>query len=163
VKGAADWYAEVYEDRFYVEVMANIPEQMRLLAPQRTIAKYYHRPTVGTNDVHYLLRSDGVINGPHHVLVQARKYRSAATTEASSGDQSDDSFGSWYGSDEYFMKTRTEMLESGLHASEVDATLEILDRVEFDFYTLPQPEAPSAYIPEPGEDPAFDRYLALNT
>lgn len=159
---AADWYFETFEDRVYVEVMANVAEQVSLLVPQRKLAKRYGRPTVGTNDVHYLERADGVKDGSHHTLIKARKWRSSASAEAESDDQSDDSFGSWYGSDEYFMKTRAEMVACGIQASEVDASMEILDRVTFDFDGMPDPKPPAAPVPEPGQDPEFDAWLALH-
>lgn len=157
---AAEWYFEVFPGRVYVEVMTATPDQMRMLTDQRNIAKHFGAETVGTNDIHYLVRSDGVLNGPHHMLVQARKHKSAATAEAETQDRSDDSFGDWYGSSDFYVKTRAEMIESGVFAREVDVGLEILDRVTFDFNGMPPPQPPVAHVPPPGENPAFDAWLA---
>lgn len=157
---AAEWYFEVFGDRVYVEVMGNLPDQQAALRPQRKLAKHFGRPTVAVNDVHYVVRADGVENGPHHTLVQARKYKSTATADESSTDKSDDSYGAWYGSDEFFLKSRQEMVQTGLLVPEVDQTLEILDRTQFDFMQMIKPGKPHALVPEPGQDPGFDTYLA---
>jgi DNA polymerase-3 subunit alpha len=158
---AAKWYFEVFgKDRVCVEVMTALPEQVAHIADQRKLARYFGAQTVGTNDVHYLRQKDGVPNGPHHILVQARKYRSAEVATDVSGDKSDDAFGSYYGSDQFYLKTREEMLESGLFVAEVDATMAIMERVEFDFNAMPEPEPPKAAVPEPGEDLAFDSWLS---
>lgn len=157
---AAKWYFEVFEDRVYIEVMGNLPDQIRALNSQRKLATYFGRPTVAVNDVHYVVQSDGVENGPHHTLVQARKFKSTATADESSTDKSDDSYGSWYGSDEFFLKSRAEMIQTGLLVPEIDQTLEILGRIDFDFMAMTKPDKPHALVPSPGEDLAFDAYLA---
>lgn len=156
---AAEWYAEVFEDRLYVEVMGNLDDQRHALREQRKLAAFLGRPTLATNDVHYLNQAQGVEHGPHHMLVQARKHKSSATKEESSDDQSDVSFGDWYGGDGFYMKNRQQMLESGLLTPEVDQTLELAARIDFEFKNE-SPAKPVARIPAPGGDPAFDEWLA---
>lgn len=156
---AAKWYFDVFGDRVYVEVMAALPEQVRMLADQRKLAKYFGRPTMGVNDVHYLTRDDGVLRGPHHMLVMARKFKSKDTEAAESADRSDDAFGSWYGSDQFYVKTRQEMVQSGIFQAEVDTSLLFLDRVNFDFLAMDEPKPPTARIPDIGVDLDFDHYV----
>lgn len=154
----AQWYAEVFEDRAYMEVMGNLPEQIALMRAQRKLAKRLGIPAVATNDVHYERQSDGVKNGPHHVLVQSRRFKKADTEEST--DRADDGFGQWYGSDGFYLKDGDEMLATGFQRDEVERTVEILERVEFDFSQLPEPKPPRPLIPD---DPAFEAWLSMRT
>lgn len=157
----AKWYADVFGDRLYAEVMSNLPEQTELLRPQRKLAQRLGCPTLATNDVHYVAQADGVEGGPHHTLVQARRWKKKEGAEES-GDRSDAGFGQWYGSDEFYLKSEAEMLAtSGLLPDEVHRSIEVLDRVDFDFLELPKPAAPQAPVPAEGEDPAFDSWLSV--
>ena len=156
----AQWYAEVFGDRLYAEVMSNLPEQTGLLRPQRKLAERLGIQTLATNDVHYVAQADGVEGGPHHTLVQARRWKKKDGAEES-GDRSDAGFGQWYGSDEFYLKSEAEMLAtSGLMSDEVHRSLEVLDRVDFDFLKLPKPAPPEAPVPAPGDDPAFDSWIS---
>lgn len=160
-KRAAAWYKEVFGDRVYVEVMGNLAEQVALMHSQRQLAKYLDVPTLGTNDVHYLRREDGVENGPHHLLVRARRW-AKKEGEEESADKSDAGYGQWYGSDEFFLKDEPEMLATvGMLPQEVHQSVELLSRVDFDFGALDKPAPPVAPIPQPGEDPAFDLWLEM--
>lgn len=155
---AAKWYAERFEDRFVIEVMGNLPEQQALIRPQRQIARRLGRRTMATNDVHYVDEQDGVENGPHHVLVQARAFRKA-DTEAST-DRADDGFASWYGSSGFFMKSYEQWLATGgIDRAEIEETVAFASRFDFDFSALPAPAPPSAPVPAPGQDPGFDLWL----
>lgn len=156
---AARWYFDVFGDRVYIEVMGNLPDQQAALRSQRKLATHFGRPTLAVNDVHYVRQEDGVEHGAHHTLVQARKFKSSATTEETSDDKSDDSYGSWYGSDEFYLKSRDQMIQTGMMVPEVDATLEVLDRIDFDFLEMPEPDKPEADVPNPGEEPEFDLWL----
>jgi len=156
---AASWYFDVFDDRVYVEVMGNLPEQQAALRDQRRLAQHFGRPTLAVNDVHYVTREDGVEHGAHHTLVQARKYKSSATAEEQSTDKSDDSYGSWYGSDEFFLKSREEMLQTGMLAPEIDTSVAVLDRIDFDFSQMDKPAKPQALVPDPGDEPEFDIWL----
>jgi len=160
---AAEWYFDVAAGRVYVEVMSGLPEQVRALDSQRRLARHFGASTLGVNDVHYLRQSDGVLGGPHHMLVMARKFKSTATETEATIDQSDDAFGAWYGSDQFYLKNRQEMIQSGIFADEVDRTLEVLDRVDFDFKAMPEPAPPTAHVPQSGKDPDFDAYVAAHT
>jgi DNA polymerase-3 subunit alpha len=154
----AKWYKEVFEDRAYMELMGNTADQQALLRPERQLAAKLGMQTVAVNDVHYRDRVDGVENGAHHTLVKSRAFKKA-DTEAST-DKSDDGFGSWYGSDGFYMKSGPEMVETGFQVDEVARTVEVLDRVTFDFDALSKPKPPIPVLPEPGDDPGFDAYLA---
>lgn len=157
---AAKWYFEVFEDRAVVEVMSALPEQVRMLSDQRKLAKHFGSKVVGTNDVHYVWQEDGKLKAAHHMLVMARKFKSTETAAADTNDQSEESFGSWYGSDQFYMKTRDEMIQAGIFASEVDTSVEILNRADFDFLGQIAPKPPTAHVPAPGIDPEFDLYVA---
>lgn len=157
----AKWYAEVFEDRCWIEVMANLDDQVALLNDQRKLAKRLGRPTVATNDVHYIRQEDGVEGGSHHVLVQARRWKKKEGAEESQ-DKSDEGYGRWYGSDEFYAKSREQMVATGgLLETEIDESLAVLDAVDFNFSELTRPAPPQAPVPAPGEDPAFDKWLAL--
>ena len=158
---AAKWYVEVFGDRVYAEVMGNLPEQMALINDQRKLATKLGVPVIATNDVHYVTQEDGRENGPHHALVQARAFKKKEKEEQSD-DKSDAGYGKWYGTDEFYLKSRAEMLTTGgINAAEIDRTLEVLDRVTFDFYSIAEPAPPVAPVPVPGEDPEFDQFLAM--
>jgi DNA polymerase-3 subunit alpha len=154
----AKWNAEVFEGRCYMELMGNLPEQVGLQRAQRRIAKRLGIPCVAVNDVHYLDRQDGVQNGPHHVLVRSRRFKKADTEQ--SGDMSDAGFGEWYGSDGFYLKSAQEMLQTGFTPADLEQSIAILDRVDFDFEALPEPKPPEPVVPEPGELPEFDDWIA---
>lgn len=157
---AAKWYVEVFEGRVYCEVMANLPEQQAALRDQRKLAQKLGLTTVADNDVHYLERQDGVEGGTHHTLVQARAHRKKDVEK--SDDRSEAGYGQWYGTDEFFLKSEQEMLEtSGLRPDEIARTAEVMARCEFDFDALGRPAPPVAPVPEPGDDPAFDSWIEM--
>lgn len=155
----AKWYADTFPGRVVMEVMGNLPEQLAMIRGQRKIAQRLGIPCMASNDVHYALQEEGVEGGPHHVLVQARAFKKADTEQ--SGERSDDGFGQWYGSDGFYLKTGEEMLATGFLPAEVEQTVAVLDRVDFDFEDLPKPKPPIAAVPEHGEDPEFDMWLSL--
>lgn len=159
---AAKWYAEVFEGRVFCEVMAVLPEQQAMLRDQRKLASRLGIPVIATNDVHYVHRSDGVEGGPHHVLVQARRWKKKSGAESSS-DKSDAGYGRWYGADGFYLKSYEDMLATGgLMPAEIHATMDVLGLVDFDFTKLARPEPPVAPVPEPGVDPDFDAFLAAS-
>lgn len=158
----AKWYPEVFGDRVYCEVMGNLAEQQKLIRPQRKIAQRLGVKVVATNDVHYRYQADGVENGPHHMIVQAR-FRKKAEDAEKSGDKSDAGYGQWYGTDEFYLKSEEDMRNTGgIQESDLTTSLEILDRVSFDFSKLQKPAPPTAPIPSPGEDPGFEAFLAAH-
>jgi DNA polymerase-3 subunit alpha len=161
---AAKWYPEVFgPENVYCELMGNLAEQQALIRPQRALAQRLGVAEVGTNDVHYVHREDGAEHAAHHSLVQARAYRRKDAAEKSK-DKSDEGYGQWYGSDEFFLKTRADMLATpGIIASDLDRTLEILDKATFDFSAMQAPAPPVAPVPVLGEDPNFDTFLLTHT
>lgn len=115
---------------------------------------------VGDNDVHYLCRADGVPDGNHHILVQGRRWRKKDTEK--SGDKSDSGYGRWYGSDGFYIKTRAEMAATGGFVQrDLENSLVIAERCTFQIGDLPNPAAPQAIVPGPGEDPAFEAFLNM--
>lgn len=63
----AAWYAEVFKDRYYLEVQAHASEgQTALNARVLTLAKETGLPVVATNDAHFLTRDD---HDAHDVLL----------------------------------------------------------------------------------------------
>lgn len=159
---AAKWYVEVFGDRCYSEVMGNLPEQQSLMRDQRRLAQKLGVPVIATNDVHYLDQRDGREHGPHHILVQARQFKKKEAAEKSD-DKSDAGYGNWYGSDEFFLKDFNEMMATGgFQRDEIERTVEVLSRVDFDFFSLGEPKPPVAVtVPEPGADEGFESWLAL--
>ena len=155
---AGRWIAEVFQGRCWMELMGNLPEQQAMIRGQRRVAARLGVPCIATNDVHYLDRKDGAENGPHHMLVRSRAFKKA-DTEAS-GDRSDDGFASWYGSDGFYLKSASEMLQTGFTAPDLTQTIELLDMVDFDFDSLPKPSPPLAVVPPRGDLPEFDAWCA---
>jgi hypothetical protein len=117
---------------------------------------------VATNDVHYLTREQGRLNGSHHVMVQGRRWKKKDEDVEQTNDRSDAGFGQWYGSDGFYLKDGDEMLATGgLERAEIERTVEVLSMSSFDFDALPRPKPPVAIVPEPGEDPEFDLWASL--
>lgn len=159
---SAKWYADVFQGRCFMEIMGNLPEQQALIRGQRKLAARLGIPVLADNDVHYEQKNEGRENGAHHVLVQSRRFKKADTEEAT--DRSDDGFGSWYGSDGFFMKSATEMLATGgITPADLATSLQLLDLVDFDFSALPPAQPPTAQIPEPGDDESFDAWLQMQS
>jgi DNA polymerase III subunit alpha len=66
-KGVAAWYAEVFKDRYYLEVQAHeAGEQQRLNAEVLRLAGDLGLPVVATNDAHFLKADD---HAAHDVLL----------------------------------------------------------------------------------------------
>ena len=64
---AAEWYADVFKDRYYLEVQAHTSEgQARLNAKILGLADDLHLPVVATNDAHFLKHED---HDAHDVLL----------------------------------------------------------------------------------------------
>lgn len=156
----AKWYADTFQGRVWMELMGNLTEQQALIRPQRALAAKLGIPCIATNDVHYKLQEEGMKDGPHHILVQARAFKKADTEQTT--EKADDGFGQWYGSDGFYLKTGAEMLATGgLTSSDLEQSLALLDMVTFEFSDLNEPKPPIAPVPAPGDDPAFDQWLQL--
>jgi DNA polymerase-3 subunit alpha len=118
-----DWYREVFEDRFYVELMGNTSDQRGILHHQRQICKKAKVRTVATNDVHYLTQDQGEEGGPHHVYSCSR----FGNEPLHNRSPEDRNYG-WYMSDEFYLKSADEMYDTGFTADEITTSLEIAER-----------------------------------
>jgi DNA polymerase-3 subunit alpha len=66
-RAVAEWYADVFKDRYYLEVQAHeAGEQKKLNAEVFRLAKALHLPVVATNDSHFLREED---HAAHDVLL----------------------------------------------------------------------------------------------
>ena len=66
-KAAAEWYADVFKDRYYLEVQAHeAGEQAKLNAEVFRLAKATNLPVIATNDSHFLREED---HAAHDVLL----------------------------------------------------------------------------------------------
>ena len=66
-RAAAEAYAAIFDDRFYVEIQANhLPEQEKINPALIELAREMSLPLVGTNDCHYLSPEDAEA---HEVLL----------------------------------------------------------------------------------------------
>jgi DNA polymerase-3 subunit alpha len=116
---AAESYARIFKDRFYLELQDN-----RLHAPLndalREIGRATGLPLVATNDCHYLHRDD---SRAHEVLLCIQTGKTMA----------DDS--RWrFDTDELYVKTPAEMAKAfGADSEEYRNTMEIARRVDFGF------------------------------
>ncbi len=63
----AQWYLDVFRDRFYFEIQEHdIPEHAQLTAHILELAKELGAPVIATNDVHYVRREDAI---PHDLML----------------------------------------------------------------------------------------------
>ncbi|HXG30440.1 MAG TPA: DNA polymerase III subunit alpha [Thermodesulfobacteriota bacterium] len=116
-------YKEIFGDRYYLEVQANrLPEQEIVNQRIKEIGKRLGIPAVATNDCHYLRRED---SKPHDILL-------CIQTGATVKDEKRFRFKG----DEYFLKSREEMLDClGGFEDEIERTLEVAERCDFEFKT----------------------------
>src|SRR5258708_38498721 len=116
---AAESYARIFKDRFYLELQDN-----RLHAPLndalREIGRTAGLPLVATNDCHYLHRGDA---RAHEVLLCIQTGKTLA-------DES-----RWrFDTDELYVKTPQEVAKAfGADSEELRNSVEIARRVDFDF------------------------------
>jgi DNA polymerase-3 subunit alpha len=116
---AAEWYAGVFKDRFYIELQDN-----KLHAPfndaLREIAGTVGLPVVATNDCHYLHREDA---RAHEVLLCIQTGKTLADETR------------WrFDTDELYVKTPTDMATAfGADSDAVRNSVEIARRVDFEF------------------------------
>jgi DNA polymerase-3 subunit alpha len=116
-------YKEIFGDGYYLEIQANrIPEQEMVNQKVKDIGKKLGIPVVATNDCHYLRRGD---SKPHEILLCIQ-----------TGTTVKDEKRFKFSGDEYFLKSREEMLEclQGCE-EEIERTLEVAERCGFEFKT----------------------------
>lgn len=116
-------YKEIFGDRYYLEVQANrLPEQEIVNQRIKEIGKRLGIPAVATNDCHYLRRED---SKPHDILLCIQ---TGATVKDGKRFR--------FKGDEYFLKSREEMLDClGGFEDEIERTLEVAERCDFEFKT----------------------------
>ncbi|MGH7778813.1 MAG: DNA polymerase III subunit alpha [Candidatus Binataceae bacterium] len=116
---AAQWYAKIFGDRFYIELQDNRLHSP-LNAALREVAKKVGLPLVATNDCHYLHRDDAKA---HEVLLCIQTGKTMA-------DES-----RWrFDTDELYVKTPAEMANAfGADSEEFRNTMEIARRIDFEF------------------------------
>ena len=116
---AVEWYAKTFPGRFYLELQDNAlhgPLNNSLRELGRTVGV----PLVATNDCHYLHREDAKA---HEVLLCIQTGKTLADETR------------WrFDTDELYVKTPEEMAQAfGADSEEVRSTVEIANRVEFEF------------------------------
>jgi DNA polymerase-3 subunit alpha len=122
-KERAEELASIFDkDRFFLEVQANgLPEQIKVNAHLKELARELSLPLVATNDCHYLRRDDAEA---HDVLLCIQ-----------TGKSVDDPKRLKFSKDEFFFKSREEMagaLGRDDYSEALDATLEIARRCEYE-------------------------------
>ena len=115
-RAAAEEYASIFNERFYVEIQANhLPQQEKVNPALIELARELSLPLVATNDCHYLKAEDAEA---HEVLlcVQSAKVMSDENR--------------WrFGTDQLYVKTPAEMEAEFSHCpGAVASTVEVADR-----------------------------------
>ena len=119
-RAAADEYAAIFDERFYVEVQANhLPQQEKVNPALIELARQRSLPLIATNDCHYLKAEDAEA---HEVLlcVQSAKVMSDENR--------------WrFGTDQLYVKTPEEMVAEFSHCPDAIAnTVEVADQCNLD-------------------------------
>ncbi|MGD1067844.1 MAG: DNA polymerase III subunit alpha, partial [Vulcanimicrobiaceae bacterium] len=145
-KNNAKMFADIFGDRFYIEIMRHgMPEEEAINAGLIKLAREANYPLVATNDSHYLAREDAQA---HDVLLCIGTGKTVADTSRMK-----------FFSDEFYVKSAQEMRE--LFADVPDAcdnTLEIVKRIDISIpekifylpdYPVPRRSAPGYAPPTP--------------
>jgi DNA polymerase-3 subunit alpha len=137
-KKAAQSFADIFGDRFYIEIMRHgIPEQDIVNDGLIKLARELNLPLVATNDSHYLDRGDAVA---HDVLLCIGTGKTVADTSRMK-----------FMTDEFYVKSAQEMRELFKDVPDAcDNTLAIAKRIDikipekqFNIPTYPVPEDPA--------------------
>jgi DNA-directed DNA polymerase III PolC len=117
-KKNARMFAEIFGDRFYIEIMRHgMPEEEIINDGLISIARELALPLVATNDSHYLARGDAAA---HDVLLCIGTGKTVADTSRMK-----------FFSDEFYVKSAQEMRELFADVPEAcDNTLEIVKRID---------------------------------
>lgn len=132
-EAAAREYAEIFPDRFYLEVQANgLPEQAKVNAALLESAPRWGLPLVATNDCHYLIPED---SRAHDVLLCIQTGKTINT----SGRMR-------FGTDQLYFKSPEEMARAFPYPELLARTREVADRcdVSLDLGTFRFPVFPEA-------------------
>ncbi len=112
-------YAEIFPDRFYLEVQANnLPEQLKVNEALLELGPRWHLPVVATNDVHYLKPEDA---RAHDVLLCIQTGKTVNT----SGRMK-------FQTDQLYFKSPEEMAQIFPYPEVLAASGEIAARCEVD-------------------------------
>lgn len=141
----ADWYRQVFKDRFYVELQKHegVAELKDLIPKQVKLARALNLPLVATNDVHYVEASDAEAQDAL-LCVQTRKL------------MSDENRMSMIDSPDFYLRTTKEMVELFSDYPEaIRNTVEIAERcnieietgkLHFPKFPLPEGETEVSYF-----------------
>ena len=144
-KTAAETYASIFGDRYYIEIQDNkLPEQEKVNHQLVELAKELSIPVVATNDCHYGERADF---HAHDVLLCVQTGKTVADDNRLKLE-----------TDELYLKSAEEMCQGFAYCpGAVERTLEIADRcnVEIEFgkyhfptFTPPKPISLDDYLDE---------------
>ena len=136
-EAAARHYAEIFQDRFYLEIQANnLPEQKKVNAALLELAPRWGLPLVATNDCHYLRPEDA---RAHDVLLCIQTGKTVNTDGRMQ-----------FKTDQLYFKTPEEMARELPYPEVLARTLEIADRCDV---TLDLGHYHFPGFPEAGDEP----------
>ncbi len=147
-KSAAKTYAEIFGDRFYIEIMRHgMPEEEIVNAGLIKVARELSIPLVATNDSHYLEQKDAPA---HDVLLCIGTGKTVSDTSRMK-----------FYSDQFYVKSDVEMRELWSDLPEAcDNTVEIAKRIDIripeKIYHLPAFPTPAA---QDGQETSPEEYL----
>lgn len=146
----AEYYKELFDDDFYIEIQDHYLEEERIVleqAPQ--LASELGIKLVATNDIHYHKKEHATA---HNVLLLIKE-----ATAANSGELDHKTLR--MGSSEFYFKTQEQMINLFKDFPDaIESTVEIVDKceLEIDLKTLHMPKFP---IPEESNATTPDEYL----
>ena len=136
-RAAAEWYAALFPDRYYIELQENtLPEQDIANGRLLELSREMGLPLVATNDCHYLKREDAKA---HEALLCLQTGKTMSDPQRMK-----------FSADEFYFKSPDEMAKAFHYAPEaVTNTVGVAERcnVEFDFKTYHFPQ----YVPPEGK------------
>ncbi len=144
-----DWYANVFKDRFYVELQEhNIPELTKINTELISIAREFDLKLIATNDVHYVGKDDWIAQD---ILLCVQTNATVNQSDRMKMDGRD-----------YWFKSQEEMFEVWREIPEaLTNTLEIAERcnVDLSFKGYHLPKFP---VPDGHTAPAYLRGICEN-
>ncbi len=136
-KQAAEWYRNVFGDRYYLEIQDHgIEEEAKVMPQIISLAKELSIPLVLTNDCHYLQQSD---SEAHDILLCIQTGKNLADPNRMR-----------YSTNQLFFRTADEMMRLFPDVPEAfNNTMEIANRIDFelkyDNFLLPSIETPPEF------------------
>jgi len=122
-KASAQWYRDVFDDRYYLELRNHgIASQKTLFDHTIAIGKALGILTVATNDIHYLYQSDWHI---HDILLCLKNDKTVFDEDRPK-----------MGSELHYFRSTDEMVAAfSEHQEAVRRTVEVAERIEPDIFT----------------------------